>query len=54
MKQCQLCDLPDAPGSIALTPRLCVPGNTGLGSDEMEKLVQAVTDEVMAALARKK
>jgi L-fuculose-phosphate aldolase len=54
MKECQLCDLPDTPGSIAITPRLCVPGNTGLGGDDMERLVQAVTDAVMAALARKK
>ena len=45
------CDLPDGPNSIALTPRQCVPGNTGLSNDEMERLVQAVTDEVMAALA---
>jgi L-fuculose-phosphate aldolase len=56
MKECQLCDLPDTPGGIAMTPNQCVPGMTGgaeLGADEMEKLVQAVTDAVMAALAKK-
>jgi L-fuculose-phosphate aldolase len=54
MKECQLCDLPDTPGSIAIAPRPCVPGNAGLSNDEVERLVQAVTDEVMAALAKKK
>lgn len=57
MQECQLCDLPDGPGSIALTPRQCVPGNassTSMSKDEMERLVQDVTDQVMAALAKKK
>ncbi len=54
LKECQLCDLPDTPGSIAIAPRPCVPGNAGLSNDDMERLVQAVTDEVIAALAKKK
>ncbi len=54
MKDCQICDLPDTPGSIALTPRPCVNGDSGLSSDEMERLVRAVTDEVLAALSRRK
>lgn len=53
MKECQLCDLPDTPGTIAMTPRPCVPGSAALGKEDMERLVQAVTDAVMAALARK-
>jgi L-fuculose-phosphate aldolase len=54
MKECQLCDTPDTPGAIAMTPRACVPGNAGLSQDEMERLVQTVTDAVMAALTQKK
>ena len=61
MQECQLCDLPDTPGGIAMTPRMCVPGSTpepggsggALTKDDMEKLVQAVTDAVMAAIAKK-
>jgi len=48
MKECQLCDLPETPGSIAITPRPCLPA-----TDDLEALVQAVTDEVMAALTRR-
>ena len=48
MKECQLCDLPDIPGGIAITPKQCVSGE-----GDTEKLVQSITDEVMAALARK-
>jgi L-fuculose-phosphate aldolase len=50
IKECQLCDLPDLPGAIAVPPRghgPC-PGN-GDGHDD---IVQAVTDAVMAALAK--
>ena len=59
MQECQLCDLPDGPNQIAITPRQCVPdaapsGAGSLSKDELEKLVQAVTDQVMAALAKKK
>jgi L-fuculose-phosphate aldolase len=50
IKECQLCDLPELPGAIALPPRgqgPC-PGD-GNGHDD---IVQAVTDAVMAALAK--
>lgn len=57
MKECQLCDAGDspAPGTIAIAPRVCIPGNTGatLPKEDMEQIVQAVTDAVMAALAKK-
>lgn len=53
MKECQLCDMPDTPGAIAMTPRTCLPGNSGLSQDETENLVRMVTDAVMAALAKK-
>jgi len=53
MKECQLCDLPETPGSIAMTPRPCIPGsNPAPGKDEVEQLVQAVTDAVLAALSK--
>jgi L-fuculose-phosphate aldolase len=52
MKECQLCDA-DTPGTIAITPRACVPGNSEMSAGDVEKLVQAVTDEVLAALSKK-
>ena len=54
MKECQLCDVPDTPNTIAIPPRTCIPGNPAPGGDDMERLVKAVTDEVMAALAKKR
>jgi len=54
MKECQLCDMPDTPGAIAMAPRACVPGDSGVSQEETERLVQMVTDAVMAALAQKK
>ncbi len=54
MKECQLCDLPDTPNTIAIAPRPCIPGEAaGLSAGEIERLVQQVTDQVMAALAKK-
>jgi L-fuculose-phosphate aldolase len=52
MKECQLCDLPEPPGTIARPP---FPPRTGAGSattdgDDVESIVQAVTDAVMEAL----
>ena len=50
LSECQLCDLPDLPGTIALPPRACAkPGGTD-GAADVESLVQAVTDAVMSAL----
>jgi L-fuculose-phosphate aldolase len=51
MKECQLCDLPEPPGTIARPP---FPARTGAGTasggDDVESIVQAVTDAVMKAL----
>jgi len=53
LKECELCDLPETPGSIAIQPRPCgtVPS---LNSAEIDAIVEAVTDRVMAALNAKK
>ena len=52
MKECQLCDLPEPPGTIALPP--ISPPNRAVGGagngDDVESIVQAVTDAVMEAL----
>jgi L-fuculose-phosphate aldolase len=52
LKECELCDLPE-PGSIAIEPR---PGGTvpSRNSAEIDAIVQAVTDRVMAALNARK
>jgi L-fuculose-phosphate aldolase len=61
LKECQLCDLPELPGAIAVTPpppggrSPCGRLGTGAGGDEgddVETLVAAVTEAVMAALAK--
>ena len=52
MKECQLCDLPEPPGTIALPPippRGSEAGGATNG-DDVESIVQAVTDAVMEAL----
>ncbi len=49
--ECAVCDLPDAPGSIAIRP----PGGgsaASLNSSEIEAIVQAVTERVLAALKK--
>jgi L-fuculose-phosphate aldolase len=50
MKECQLCDMPELPGAIALPPRVCSQGDGAATSEDVEAIVQAVTDSVMAAL----
>ncbi|MFN8094220.1 MAG: class II aldolase/adducin family protein [Vicinamibacteria bacterium] len=66
LKECQLCDLPDMPGAIAVAPPrpggqcACAgngscPASRGAavgGGDDVEALVAAVTDAVMAALQK--
>jgi L-fuculose-phosphate aldolase len=54
-KECELCDLPDMPGSIAIAPRTCGTSSSppSLSSAEIEAIVQAVTDRVVAALKQK-
>jgi L-fuculose-phosphate aldolase len=49
MKECQLCDVPEIPGSIALPPNSCA--RPQARSTELEPIVQAVTDAVLKALA---
>jgi L-fuculose-phosphate aldolase len=49
LKECELCDLPETPGSIAIQPRPCG-SPPSLNNAEIEAIVQAVTDRVMAAL----
>ncbi len=54
MRECELCDTGDIPGTIALPPGgpcagACEPAGSGA---EVESVVQAVTDAVMQALAR--
>ena len=53
LKECELCDLPDIPGSIALTPKPSGPSKCA-PDPEREALIQAVTDRVMDALSRRK
>jgi hypothetical protein len=52
-KECELCDMPDDPASIALPPRPCGI-SPALDNAAIEAIVQAVTDRVVAALDAKK
>ena len=51
LKECELCDLPENPPSIAIPPHS--PAPSAAATDELESLVQAVTDRVVAALKGK-
>jgi L-fuculose-phosphate aldolase len=52
MKECQLCDLPEPPGTIARPPfPLRAAGTAATDDGDVESIVQAVTDAVMKALA---
>jgi L-fuculose-phosphate aldolase len=55
MQECQLCDMPDPAGAIAMTPCYCTPPapKSAPTGDDVESIVQAVTDAVMASLANK-
>ncbi|MGA3026383.1 MAG: class II aldolase/adducin family protein [Bryobacteraceae bacterium] len=48
MKECQLCDMPD--GAIAVAPNSCAADNGVATSEDVEAIIQGVTDAVMAAL----
>ena len=56
MKECQLCDLPEKPGAIAVPPPSpdgrCSCGGKGACGEDVEALVASVTDAVMAALRK--
>ncbi|HXK12126.1 MAG TPA: class II aldolase/adducin family protein [Vicinamibacteria bacterium] len=51
MRECQLCDLPDMPGAIAVPPPSPA-GACRTDGEDVEAIVGAVTDAVMAALER--
>ena len=53
MKECQLCDLPDQPGGIAIPPGACSSYPKAPPAGDVESIVQAVTDAVMASLDAK-
>jgi L-fuculose-phosphate aldolase len=51
MQECQLCDLPEPPGTIARPP--IAPGTeqaAAMAGDDVESIVEAVTEAVMKAL----
>ena len=52
MKECELCDLPEIPGSIAIPPKPCGVA-PAVSSAEIDAIVQAVTDRVLEALAKR-
>jgi L-fuculose-phosphate aldolase len=54
MKECQLCDMPDMPGAIAMAPSSCAAGHGAATGEDVEAIVQGVTDAVMAALGQRK
>jgi len=54
MKECQLCDMPDMPGAIAMAPSSCAALNATASSEDVEAIVKGVTDAVMAALGQRK
>jgi hypothetical protein len=52
MKECQLCDMPELGSTIAVPPP--APCSSGAAPvEDVESIIQAVTDAVMAALAGK-
>jgi L-fuculose-phosphate aldolase len=53
IKECELCDLPDIAGAIAIAPRTTCT-TPALSNDDIETIVQAVTDQVLAAINAKK
>jgi L-fuculose-phosphate aldolase len=53
LKECELCDLPESPATIAIPPHP-VASAAPANKDEMEALIQAVTDRVVEALKAKK
>jgi L-fuculose-phosphate aldolase len=54
LKECQLCDIPEHPGAIALKPPSYSGGAPAIGaSDDVEAIVQSVTDAVLAKLKGK-
>lgn len=56
MKECQLCDLPEQAGAITVAPNACTFGSPepSVTAEEVEAIVQGVTNAVMASLEAKK
>ena len=50
LTECQLCDLPEPAGAIAIPPAA---GSTAVSSDDIDAIVKQVTDAVMAAIEKK-
>lgn len=50
-KDCAICDIPATPGSIAIPPSSAA-NNRSLHSSDIEAIVQAVTERVLAALKK--
>jgi L-fuculose-phosphate aldolase len=54
MKECQLCDMPEMPGAIAMAPASCAASNGTVTGEDIEAIVKGVTEAVMAALEQPK
>ncbi|MBS1872565.1 MAG: class II aldolase/adducin family protein [Acidobacteria bacterium] len=59
LQECQLCDMPDVPGAIALKQEsagtcCCNSGEHKPATQDVEAIVQSVTDAVMAAINAKR
>jgi L-fuculose-phosphate aldolase len=52
LQECQLCDLPEPAGAIAIQPQPASGGVSGepMATEDLEAIVKSVTDAVMAAL----
>jgi L-fuculose-phosphate aldolase len=50
LRECQLCDLPEFPGGITVSPPHPEGASTAASNGDVEAIVQAVTDQVMAAI----
>jgi L-fuculose-phosphate aldolase len=53
LKECQLCDLPEFPSGVTQAATLAIPSSgapPGPLSEEVESLIQAITDRIMAEL----
>lgn len=50
LKECQLSDMPDVPGSISVPANMCVLAQNPPSQGDVDALVKSVTDAVMAVL----
>jgi L-fuculose-phosphate aldolase len=56
LEECRLCDQPETPGGITVCPSSCphnCPGGCGSKSQDLEALIKAVTEQVVAVLQTK-